>query len=424
MKVLIITYYWPPAGGSGVQRWLKFVKYLKEFGVNPVVYTVENPDYALEDESLLKDIPEGLEVVRHPIWEPYKLANLFSKGKAKQTSAGFMSSKQTLFGKLSTYIRANFFIPDARKFWIKPSILFLTTYLKNNPVDAIISTGPPHSTHMIGLGLQEKLGLKWVADFRDPWTQIDYFHQLPLTKRGLKKHHQKEAKVLSKADLVLVVGATMREMMKKHNNTIEVLTNGYDGNTIQNQVVVDSKFSITHIGLMNEARNPYSLWKVLSELCTEIPDFSKDLELKLIGKVDPIVQKAIADEGLIEFTNELGYLPHEQVHQYQQSSQILLLAVNKVPSAKGIITGKIFEYLLAKRPIVAVGPTDGDLSVILEETNAGEIFDFDAREPLKAHIVHLYERYKKNELEVDSKQIEKYHRKELTSNLVNLLKKL
>lgn len=424
MKVLIITYYWPPAGGSGVQRWLKFVKYLQGFGITPVVYTVENPDYALEDASLQSDIPKGIEVLRHPIWEPYALANIFNKGKAKQTSAGFISSKQSLFAKLSTYIRANYFIPDARKFWIKPSLRFLEKYLIENPVDAVISTGPPHSTHLIGLGLQEKLGVSWVADFRDPWTDIDYFHQLPLTKRGLKKHRTQEALVVSKADLVLVVGTTMRQMLLKYNKNIAVVTNGYDGQIDKESVALDARFSITHIGLMNEARNPYALWKVLSELCDELPGFAKDLEIKLIGKTDASVQHSIAAEGLVGCVNELGYIPHDQVHQYQKSSQILLLAVNKVPSAKGIITGKIFEYLLAKRPIVAIGPEDGDLAAILKETHAGDIFDFDTSSRLKEKIVALYQTYKENELVVHSKHIDKYHRKALTETLASLLKKL
>lgn len=424
MKVLIITYYWPPAGGSGVQRWLKFVKYLHGFGITPVVYTVENPDYALEDASLQSDIPKGIEVLRHPIWEPYALANILNKGKAKQTSAGFISSKQSLFAKLSTYIRANYFIPDARKFWIKPSLRFLEKYLIENPVDAVISTGPPHSTHLIGLGLQEKLGVSWVADFRDPWTDIDYFHQLPLTKRGLKKHRTQEALVVSKADLVLVVGTTMRQMLLKYNKNIAVVTNGYDGQIDKESVALDARFSITHIGLMNEARNPYALWKVLSELCDELPGFAKDLEIKLIGKTDASVQHSIAAEGLVGCVNELGYIPHDQVHQYQKSSQILLLAVNKVPSAKGIITGKIFEYLLAKRPIVAIGPEDGDLAAILKETHAGDIFDFDTSSRLKEKIVALYQTYKENELVVHSKHIDKYHRKALTETLASLLKKL
>lgn len=422
MKVLIITYYWPPAGGSGVQRWLKFVKYLQDFGITPVVYTVENPDYALEDGSLAQEIPKGVEVLRQPIWEPYKLANLFSKGKASKTSAGFLSKKQSIFGKLSNYIRANYFIPDARMFWIRPSVNYLETYLKENPVDAVISTGPPHSVHRIALGLKNKLGIHWMADFRDPWTEIDYFHQLPLTKSALKKHKKQEKEVLTMADCVVVVGATMRQNYLTFNPNTEVLTNGYDGETTKNTPTLDTKFSITHIGLMNEDRNPYSLWKVLAELIQEVDGFKDDLEIKLIGKVDDAVLNNIDTLSLTQTINHIDYLPHSEVQNFQRASQVLLLAVNKVPSAKGIITGKIFEYLLAKRPILAIGPEDGDLAELLQETDAGSCFDFDNTKGLKKELIDLYNRYKNQTLAVDSKHIERYHRKEITGQLAALLK--
>ena len=219
MRVLIVTYYWPPAGGSGVQRWLKFVKYLQDFGITPVVYTVENPVYAIEDPTLLAEIPEGVEVLRQPIWEPYRLANIFSRGKATQTSVGFLDEKKSLFGKFATYVRANYFIPDARKFWVKPSLSYLEKYLKAHPVDLVITTGPPQSVHLIGLGLKEKSKLKWIADFRDPWTAMGYFKSLPLTQRTIKIHEHLRNKVLRSADAVVVVGKTMqREYLRFQQN--------------------------------------------------------------------------------------------------------------------------------------------------------------------------------------------------------------
>lgn len=422
MKVLIITYYWPPAGGSGVQRWLKFVKYLQDYGITPVVYTVENPDYALEDSSLVQEIPDGVEVLRQPVWEPYKLANLLNKGKASKTSAGFLSKQQSIIGKLSNYIRANYFIPDARMFWIRPSINYLEKYLRANPVDAVISTGPPHSVHRIGLGLKKRLDTHWLADFRDPWTEIDYFHQLPLTKSAIRKHQKQEKEVLTTADCVVVVGETMRKNYLKFNPNTQVLTNGYDGEKEQKAMPLDTKFSITHIGLMNEDRNPYSLWKVLAEMVQEVAGFAEDLEIKLIGKVDAAVLSNIDELSLTQTINHIDYLPHSEVQKYQRASQVLLLAVNKVPSAKGIITGKIFEYLLAKRPILAVGPEDGDLAGLLTETEAGTCFDFDNSEGLKASLLEMYKNYKNKTLTVASKHIEKYHRKEITGQLAALLK--
>ena len=421
MKVLILTYYWPPSGGSGVQRWLKFVKYLQNFDVTPVVYTVDNPDYAIMDASLENEIPNGVEVIRQPIWEPYKLANILSKKKKTHTSSGFLNSKQSFFGRLSTYVRANYFIPDARCFWIKPSVKYLEKYLKENPVDLIISSGPPHSLHLIAKELKQKLNIKWISDFRDPWTDIDYFHQLPLTKRAKERHHDLEQDVLKNSDAVVVVGKTMQENYLRYQKNTTVLPNGYDCDFPSNDVDLDLKFSITHIGLMNEDRNPHILWQALQEISAEIDGFSKNLEIQLIGKVDELVLEAIKTNGLLTNTKQISYVPHNEVQLYQQKSQVLLLAVNKVPSAKGIVTGKIFEYLVAKRPILAIGPENGDLAEILNDTNAGSIVDFENVNKLKEVIKELYQKYLEKSLYVDSKNIEQYHRKEITNQLAKLI---
>ena len=424
MKVLIITYYWPPAGGSGVQRWLKFVKYLQDFGIEPIVYTVDNPNYAIVDNSLENEAPKNVTILKQPIWEPNDVLSFF-KTKNTKTSAGFLNPNPSIFGKILQYIRANYFIPDARKFWIKPSVKFLSEYLSNNCVDAIITTGPPHSLHLIGLQLKQKLAVKWISDFRDPWTEIDYFHQLPLTKKSIKKHQKLEKEVLENSDAVLVVGKTMKENFKQFSNNIQVITNGFDteNNSLENEVSLDKKFTITHIGLMNADRNPKILWEVLSELINEKKDFKNDIEIKLIGKIAENVNVSLRKLPK-EIINKVGYVSHQEVKKYQQESQILLLAVNKVPSAKGIITGKIFEYLQAKRPILAIGPKDGDLAEILSETSAGHIVDFEDKNQLKEEIIKLYSEFKNGNLKVNSKNIEQYHRRELTKKLSEVIKTL
>ncbi len=417
MKVLIITYYWYPSGGSGVQRWLKFVKYLREFGIEPIIYTVENPKYDFTDTSLFDDIPKDITVLRQPIFEPH---NLFKK---KKESAGFLNENPSFLGKVKKYIRANYFIPDARKFWIKPSVKFLQKYLsENTDIQTIISTGPPHSTHLIALQLKEKLPLKWIADFRDPWTDIDYFHKLPLTEKSLKKHHSLEKKVLQSADKVIVVGDTMKKNYQKITDNVLTITNGYDTeNTKKENVILDSKFTLTHIGLMNSDRNPQILWEAIAEICKDNPDFKKDFLLQLIGKVDDNVLKDIEKYQLNDNVKIINYIPHSEVIDYQKKSQLLLLIVNNVPSAKGIITGKIFEYLQAKRHIVAIAPRNGDLDVILSKTNAGKTIDFDEKNILKEHLLTQYKDYKNNSLKIDSKGVEQYHRKELTAHLAKVI---
>lgn len=422
MKVLIITYYWPPAGGSGVQRWLKFSKYLRDFDIEPVIYTVDNPSYPILDKSLESEIPKGLEILKQPIFEPNSVLSFFGNKKKKE-SAGFLNPNPAFFGKIVQYIRANYFIPDARKFWIKPSVKFLTTYLQNNYIDIVISSGPPHSMHLIGLELKKKLDIKWISDFRDPWTEIDYFHQLPLTDKSIKKHHLFEEKVLKKSDMVIVVGETMRKKFYKHNHNIEVLTNGFDSYENSLTKELDSNFSITHVGLMNADRNPVILWEVLHEISNQNIDFKNDLSIKLIGKIDETV---IQDIQVFNPKNivRIPYLEHEEVRKYQASSQVLLLSINRVPSAKGIITGKIFEYLQAKRPILCIGPEDGDAAAILKKTNAGKIVGFDHKNELKATILKLYKDFKEEKLVVKSINIEQYHRKNITSQLAEVIKKV
>ena len=421
-KVLIITYYWPPSGGSGVQRWLKFSKYLRDFNIEPIIYTVDNPSYPIKDTSLESEIPLDLEVLKQPIFEPNYFLSIFGNNKKKE-SAGFLNPNPTLLGRFFQYVRANYFIPDARKFWIKPSVKFLSNYLKNNKIDAIITTGPPHSMHLVGLALRDKFKIKWISDFRDPWTEIDYFQQLPLTKKAKKKHHQLEQEVLEKSDMVIVVGETMKKKFLKHNHNIEVLTNGFDSYENSLTIELDSNFSITHVGLMNADRNPTILWEVLYEISSENIDFKNNLRIKFIGKIDDTV---IQDIQVFNPKNivRIPYLDHKEVRKYQASSQVLLLSINQVPNAKGIITGKIFEYLQAKRPILGIGPEDGDAAAILKKTNAGNIVGFNNKIELKAAVLKLYKDFKEEKLFVKSINIEQFHRKNITRQLAQVIKKV
>ena len=303
------------------------------------------------------------------------------------------------------------------------SVKFLSNYLKNNKIDAIITTGPPHSMHLVGLALRDKFKIKWISDFRDPWTEIDYFQQLPLTKKAKKKHYQLEQEVLEKSDMVIVVGETMKKKFLKHNHNIEVLTNGFDSYENSLTIELDSNFSITHVGLMNADRNPTILWEVLHEICSENIDFKNNLRIKFIGKIDDTV---IQDIQVFNPKNivRIPYLDHKEVRKYQASSQVLLLSINHVPSAKGIITGKIFEYLQAKRPILGIGPEDGDAAAILKKTNAGNIVGFNNKIELKAAVLKFYKDFKEEKLFVKSINVEQFHRKNITRQLAQVIKKV
>lgn len=425
-RVLIITYYWPPSGGAGVQRWLKFVKYLREFGWEPTVYAPENPEYPSEDLSFEKDIPPGVEILKTPIWEPYDIYRKLAGRKGEKINAGFISEnkKSGWKDKLSIWVRGNFLIPDPRRFWVKPSVNFLTDHLKKNPVDAIVSTGPPHSMHLIGLGLKKRFPkISWIADFRDPWTNIAFYSDLNLTFLADKIHHELERKIVRSADCVLVVSSDMKqEYQALHPKRVELITNGYDADDLEvTALQPDKKFSLSHIGTLNTARNPKTLWKVLGELSKEHADFSQDLQINLIGKTDFSVIEEVKNKGLFFNLNKIDYVSHNEAVILQKSSQILLLLIDNSTNAKGILTGKFFEYLAAQRPILAIGPTDGDVAEVLQETNAGAIVDFDDEAKTKELIKNFYNKFKSGNLKISSKSIEKYSRKALTKQLAVVL---
>ncbi|WP_291869064.1 glycosyltransferase family 4 protein [Maribacter sp.] len=421
-KVLVIAYYWPPAGGPGVQRWLKFITYLRDFNVEPVLYIPKNPHYPIQDASLLKEIPEGITIYEQPIFEPYALASVFSSKKTKRISSGLIQTKkQSIVEKLFLWIRGNLFIPDARKFWVKPSITFLEGVLEKEKIETVITTGPPHSVHLIGLGLKEKLDIRWVTDFRDPWTTIGYHKKLKLTKASQKKHKQLESKVLNTADTVIVTSATTKaEFTAITKKPIEVITNGYDVST-SNTEVLDTEFTMAHIGSLLTGRDPNNLWQALSELVTENEKFKTHFKLQLVGVVSDDVLENITKHGLISNTKIVGYLSHKKAISFQRKSQVLLLIEIDAEETKGIIPGKLFEYMAAGRPILGIGPKNWDVGQLISETNTGKAFLYDNKEALKEVIVKWFKLYLKGELKNTSENIEKYSRKALTEQLAKHL---
>jgi glycosyltransferase involved in cell wall biosynthesis len=431
-KVLVITYYWPPGGGAGVQRWLKFSKYLRDFGWEPVIYTPSNGEMPVIDHSLEKDIPEGLTVLRQPIWEPYSVYKKFiGQRKDEKINTGFLteSNKPKKAEKIAVWIRGNLFIPDARKYWVRPSVNYLSRYLTLHPVQAIVSTGPPHSMHLIAMELKQRLGLPWLADFRDPWTNIDFYKDLLLTAASDRKHHRLEKEVLEHADLVLSIGKNMSEefsaILGKASAKFKVISNGFDAEDLERGTVEpDEKFSLAHIGTLVKSRNPEVLWKVLEQLCKGNSDFAKDLEIKLVGKVDVSVSASIEKHNLQRFVRKIDYLPHSEVIKTQQQSQVLLLLVNQTKNAEGILTGKFYEYLCSGRPILCIGPQKGELAEAFQETGCGRISGFADEISLQENVLVYYAEYKKGMLASAAQHIEKYSRRELTRTLAALLDSL
>ena len=369
-RVLIITYYWPPNGGAGVYRWLKMSKYLPEYGWQPVIYTPLDPELTAVDHGLAKDISPDLEVIRHPITEPFSLYKRFTGRKQEErVQTAFLNEggKRGWKEDVALWIRSNFFVPDARVWWVKPSIKFLKEYVVKHPVDAIITTGPPHSMHLIGLGLKQAKGIKWIADFRDPWTDIDYYGQLTLTDWADRKHHRLERQVLQAADRVVTVSWTWAtDLSAISGRPVEVITNGFDPEDVPTPPeLVDDAWSLVHVGSMSATRDCPELWAALAGICTTDPGFSQRLKIRFVGPVDKSIIDNLAAAGLATHVEQLGRVDHGTAMREMQRARVLLLPINDTPNSAGILPGKVFEYLSVGRPILAVGPKNGDIAKVL-----------------------------------------------------------
>ena len=434
-KILIIAYYWPPAGGGGVQRWVKFVKYLSDFGWTPVVYTPQDADYPLIDESLVKEIDPSIEVIRHPIWEPRKLyRQLFGGGKKegpkkpKMDNLFFIPKEQRSWKQnLTIWIRGNLIIPDARTFWVKPSVKYLKKYLSEHPVNAVITTGPPHSMHLIGKALKKQMGISWIADFRDPWTDIEFYDLMMLTRLADAKHRRLEKEVLEEADGLIFVSEFWNQQVKKYQvKETEVITNGYDKSDFTHEPPpLSDSFLISHVGTLANDRNPEALWQALKELSSEIPGFKEDLKVQVVGNTDELVIETAKKYDLEKQLFNSGYVSHAEAIRIMQSSQLLLLLINNsLKNAPGRIPGKIFEYLAARRPVLLIGLEESDSATIIQNTNSGAAADYQDYAKMKKILREYYQGYKAGKLTINSTAYEQYSRENLSRRLALLLDKV
>lgn len=422
-KVLIISYYWPPAGGPGVQRWLKFAKYLPSYGVQPIMYVPKNPHYPLKDASLETEVPQGLRVIKKPIWEPYSISGIFSKSDTKEISSGIIPTqeKQGFLQKAMLFIRGNFFIPDARKFWVNPSVDFLKEFLQEEEITTIITTGPPHSLHLIGMKLKKEIKVKWIADFRDPWTSIGYHEKMKLLGVSRKKHQKLEKEVLGQADQILVTSSVTKEEFQGLTDVpVKVITNGYDIEKIP-AVKPDKAFTISHIGSLLSGRNPQQLWQALGELVREDDEFSQHFKLKIVGAVGQAVISSIKEQGLEPYLQVEGYISHNEALVMQRQSQVLLLIEIDHEQTRAIIPGKLFEYMVSGRPILAVGPADSDPEKIIQATNTGSFFRYQDKDKMKMYLRDCYKAYKDGKLKTFPIGLQQYSRKNLTKELVQVI---
>ena len=411
-------------------RWVKMSKYISAYGWEPVVYTPLDGEIGMYDESLLDEIPPHIAIVKTPIWEPYNLYKSFlGRKKEDKVYSGFINEKKktSLAQKISVFIRGNFFIPDARMFWINPSAKYLKKYLAENPVDVIVSTGPPHSMHLIAKKVHESTGIPWIADFRDPWTNIDFYKDLRLTSWADKKQHRLELEVLQAATKVVAVTWKSRDEFKEISgrNDIEVVPNGFDDADFPPIPAdqLDKDFTIVHVGSMNKDRNPEVLWKAVKAAIAESPSLTESIKIRLIGPVDFSVRVSVQDAGLQSLTSFIDYVPHTEAVKLQQQAQVNLLVVNISPTAWTIIPGKFYEYLGSGRPLIALAPKDSDTAKVLEQTKGGVVHEYDDVEGLKNRILEYFALYQAGNLKIDSQGTEQFTRKHLAGEFAKVLDK-
>ncbi|MBM4171232.1 MAG: glycosyltransferase family 4 protein [Ignavibacteria bacterium] len=424
-RVLIITYYWPPAGGIAVHRCLKFSKYLREFGWEPIICTADNPEYPVLDSENSKDVLKGTTVLKMKFWEPFNLFKFISgKKKEERIHNVFLEEEKPTFAhKLGIWIRGNIFIPDARKFWIRPSVKFLTKYLKEISVDAIFTNGPPQSTHIIAYRLKNKLGIPWHADFQDPWTQVDYFPQLMLNPISHKVHKAMENRVFDNADKITICSDTWKTDLESIGaKDVGVIVWGYDETDFENiNVELSPKFTISHYGSLGPDRNAKTLWNALSIISKENEKFSEDLEIELAGFISHTIINELKSLGLKNNLTLFKHLSRKETLERMCRSQVLLLILNNMPNVMGRLPGKLFEYLASRRPIITIGPPDSDASKIIKETNAGTSCNFEDLDTTINTIKNLYEKFKSGQLNSNSTDISQYSNKILTKKLAGYL---
>lgn len=427
-RVLILSYYFPPAGGPGVQRVLKFTKYLPEFSWTPLVLTVRQGAYPAEDPSLGDEVPAEAQVYRTTSWDPHRLyARLVGRSDDGVAVGSLEGQEQRWTEQLAQWVRANLFLPDARVGWVPFAVWRGQQVLAEADVDVILTSGPPHSTHLIGAALQGYTGVPWVADFRDPWTDINYYHELPHTSWAQRLDATLERMVVHRARAVTTVSPTWRDLLfqktdRSDAGAFSVVQNGYDPDDLSpNGAPSDEEFAITHVGSLYASRNPEGVWRAVRRLrdTSRVPK----LRIRLVGTVDPTVHDSLRQHGLGDITEHVSYVPHTEAVDYMRKAGLLLLSIERFPAASGMMTGKIYEYLASGRPVLGVGPAEGDAAALLRKTDGGTVFGRNDVSEMQHFIQAHYEDWDREAPRpgASSSSLAPYRRKAQTGELAAVL---
>ncbi len=426
-KVLLLTYYWPPAGGAGVQRWLKFCKYLPQYGVSPSVITVDeqHASYPLIDFSLTQDISSEIKIIKTASFEPLNFYQKVS-GRKQIPYAGFANEKQSNWKhEISRFIRGNFFIPDARRGWISYALKAAVKQLENREIKTLITTSPPHSTQLAGLKLKEKYDINWIADLRDPWTDIYYYSKMNHTTWAKKLDAHYEKTVLEQADKVIVVSEFIKQMFVSKSNKvnpdkIHVIPNGYDEEDFENLKTPDNHtFIIAYNGTLAPDYPVETIVEALKLIVDEDPHCA--VRIQFTGSIEQHKKDYITNK-IPHHCHFLDSVSHQKSIELLSQSHVSLLIIPDVSNNEGILTGKLFEYLAIQNPIIGIGPKRGEAAAIIQKCMAGYVFEKTEINELANRLKIWLAMFKRKEtLKLNSFLHQQYSRKKLTQKLVTLI---
>jgi glycosyltransferase involved in cell wall biosynthesis len=409
-RIAIMIYYWPPSGGSGVQRWLFLSNYLAAQGLDISVFVPDNPRIAQVDNTLGQKVHSGITEIKVAGWEPLQHSN--------KPIGEDLGEKSGILKRFMLWVRANFFIPDARVYWAKAATQIFLKHHKHKPYDLIITSGPPHSLHLIGLQAKQQTGVSWIADFRDPWTGFFQNQSLPLNKRTKQKHKQLEQKVLQRADHVVVTAPSLKEDFEIHNHKIAVLTNGYEQ---QLPILSVPTTGMVYAGSLKTQQNPTVLWKAIASLIKSNADFCNAFSLDVYGKVATSIKAEVKSLGIDSHVRFLDYQPKELIDtQLTNAKSLLLLGIN-MPMTANVIHGKLFEYMAAQRPVLGIGPKPSDMQSLFEKHQLGVYVSFDEEALIEKTLIDWFVN---NDLPQPPKSIASYERNVIAQEYLDLIRLL
>lgn len=425
---LVITYYWPPSGGAGVQRWLKFVKYLPGYGVKPVVLTVDESkaSYPVTDPSLLEEVPRNISVYRTGTREFYSWYRWLNPKKELPYSGFANEGNPSFLLKLIRCLRGNLFIPDPRRGWNKSAIKQAEAILRKEKIDCIITSSPPHSSQLIGLYLKSEYHLPWIADLRDPWTDIYYYRQFRHLQFARNKDAEYERTVLEKADHVIVVSEDIKRIFSEKSPEIDpakiiVIPNGYDEDDFLNTVQLPAdRFILTYTGTLSDEYDISGLIEAMKNLQKNHPGFP--FLMRFTGTVSSKWRSELLKSLPGSAIGIMDYVPHGKAVQYMLGSHGLLLIIPDIKNNAGILTGKLFEYLAAQHPILCLGPVNGDAATIIKESEAGRTFAYNDAPGIYSYLVILKDQWQSpSGITPRLQNIGRFSRKSLTGRLAEII---